>query len=455
MKFIKSSLILSLYQILCIVATFTLVIWCVYLYLLDKDVSTISYQKFHSNEESIYPSISLCFGIKEDELKEKLNHYGVNSSLYFKFLRGNYFSEELSRIPYENVTFNPADHLLGIKMHQEYGTNGLKNINQSYFYNHLTNEISPQLKRSKLIRIDPFNHWYSVIYKCFTVDVPIINDQHLSWISITMKKSVFPGNVRPRSIHDGGLFMVSIGYPNQRLRFSHRKTTWKSEITNGSYNLKFQVRGMEVMQYRYKSSEPCDEDWINYDDHARKAIIRENKCIPSYWKDHYRLDFPPCSTAAQIKNFYMDKNWNKHTHPCRILTKVSYSLSEYAVTRYGSAYGEEFRNNHFNVEFYFPKASYKEIRLVRSLDTQTLIGNAGGYIGLFLGYTILQIPSLLGILSAKLLFMFRSNSIISLNVASYEELERKVQLQEKKIKDMETRENWLRSTMKKKINVAK
>ena len=51
--------------------------------------------------------------------------------------------------------------------------------------------------------------------------------------------------------------------------------------------------------------------------------------------------------------------------------------------------------------------------------------------------------------------MFRSNSIISLKVASYEELERKVQLQEKKIKDMETRENWLRSTMKKKINVAK
>ena len=446
MKLKKSSCILLFYQIICIIATLALVIWCIYLYLLNKDVSTIHYQKFHSNDDSIYPSLSLCFGIKEDNLQEALKPYNVNNSMYKDFLKGKFFSEKLANIPYKNVTFNPADYLLGIKMHQEYGTNGIKNVNQSYFYNHLTKEKSSILNQTKLISVDSFNHWYSVIYKCLTVNVPFVENQHLSWIHITMKKSVFPKNTRPRSIHDGGLFMLSISYPNQRLRFSNRKTTWKPEVTNGSYNLKFHVRGMEVIQHRYKSSDPCDVDWINYDQQARKAMIHENKCIPSYWKNEFQLNYPLCSTAKQMKNFYLDEKWNQHTRPCRILTKISYSLSEYAATRYGAAYGEEYKNNHINAQFYFPREHYKEIELVRSLDTQTLIGNAGGYIGLCLGYTILQIPTFLGYLFEKVTSLFRPLSAITLELSSYEELKRKVQVQEKKIKDMETREHWLRST---------
>ena len=33
---------------------------------------------------------------------------------------------------------------------------------------------------------------------------------------------------------------------------------------------------------------------------------------------------------------------------------------------------------------------------VRSYDAQALVGNAGGYIGLFLGWTLLNIPGMIG-----------------------------------------------------------
>ena len=41
----------------------------------------------------------------------------------------------------------------------------------------------------------------------------------------------------------------------------------------------------------------------------------------------------------------------------------------------------------------FQARTFKEIKQVRAYNTQTLVGNAGGYIGLFLGYTIREIPS--------------------------------------------------------------
>ena len=46
-----------------------------------------------------------------------------------------------------------------------------------------------------------------------------------------------------------------------------------------------------------------------------------------------------------------------------------------------------------NVNFKAP--TFKEIKQVRAYNAQTLIGNAGGYIGLFLGYTLKEIPTFL------------------------------------------------------------
>ena len=46
----------------------------------------------------------------------------------------------------------------------------------------------------------------------------------------------------------------------------------------------------------------------------------------------------------------------------------------------------------FLVIIHFQAPVYKEIEQIRAYNLQTLVGNAGGYIGLFLGYTIKEIP---------------------------------------------------------------
>ena len=52
-----------------------------------------------------------------------------------------------------------------------------------------------------------------------------------------------------------------------------------------------------------------------------------------------------------------------------------------------------FSDDFFVLNINFQARTFKEIKQVRAYNAQTLVGNAGGYIGLFLGYTIREIPS--------------------------------------------------------------
>ena len=51
----------------------------------------------------------------------------------------------------------------------------------------------------------------------------------------------------------------------------------------------------------------------------------------------------------------------------------------------------------------FRKNEFKEIKQLRAYSAQSLIGNAGGYVGLFIGYTIAELPSLFGMLYRRLI----------------------------------------------------
>ena len=55
----------------------------------------------------------------------------------------------------------------------------------------------------------------------------------------------------------------------------------------------------------------------------------------------------------------------------------------------------------FVLNINFKSSVFKEIKQVRRYSAQALIGNAGGYIGLLLGYTIKEFPRMLQFLFMK------------------------------------------------------
>jgi hypothetical protein len=390
------------YHGICLLSTTLLVSWCIHIYQLDEDVSRIKYTKFHENADMVYPSISICFG--NIFLREKFQHYGVNLSLYKKFLKGDYFSKDFPDIPYDNLTADPSDFLLGIKMSQVDRTIGNLNPGHKYWYDHTKNlsnsHLSITYSMEKIWKpsfyVDEFDTGLGLFYKCLAIDVPFVHKAYFSWLTVVMKKSIFPEGQRPMSASSGGVFIVSFAYPNQRIRYSTKVTTWNQVITNGSYGTKFQVNGMEVVNYRNKRSEPCDEDWKNDDDKIMNQMIRDNECVPVYWKTQLNISYPRCSTKRQMKTFYLKRRQiDNYTIPCRSISKLSFHRSDFVTKIYDKNFDGIYKAKYFSILMNFPHDLFKEIVMVRSFDAQTLIGNAGGYIGLCLGYTFLQLPILL------------------------------------------------------------
>ena len=400
--------LLRIYHAICIIATLSLVVWCISLYLQNNDVSRVDYQKFHATQQDIYPSFSLCFShvLEHKELKK----YDLNESIYWKFLKGALWDERFMAISYENITINPIDYLLAIEMYQQ-NYNGEPVQSQYYLYDKTqekaaNSQTTLRWKPKFYVDNNPFS---GVIQKCLTVDVDYIPLQQLSWLTIVMDKSIFEKSKRPFYTRESvDAFSVNIHYPDQRLRYSKTKKDWDQEEPRdprtrkpGSYGMNFYVFGMEVMHRRNKAKAPCN-DKSNMDDENIKALmIRKINCTPPYWTSSQDRAVSDCTSPRQLKQFYEMNGVRRYTVPCRRMTQITYLYSEKFSEYYNTRFNKVSRN-YFYVSLMFPDSRYKQILLVRDFNMQSLIGNAGGYIGICVGYSILQFPYLLTAIYEKI-----------------------------------------------------
>merc|ERR1712110_1218786 len=81
-----------------------------------------------------------------------------------------------------------------------------------------------------------------------------------------------------------------------------------------------------------------------------------------------------------------------YLEPCHQIEKVFYSYNEHEIQILEDDIGED---PFFELQFNFQGRTYMEIAQMQDYDLQGLIGDAGGYVGLFLGVCLLQLPEAL------------------------------------------------------------
>ena len=123
----------------------------------------------------------------------------------------------------------------------------------------------------------------------------------------------------------------------------------------------------------------------------------------------------------QVPLCYFDTilNWNgknssnfdieKNAVPCRRLSHINFDYSESPTPYYDillrteslkcrrNRPGSLIKNvslDSFYVGLVFTQETYKEVALTKQFDLQSLIGNAGGYVGMCVGCSLLQLPQL-------------------------------------------------------------
>ena len=171
--------------------------------------------------------------------------------------------------------------------------------------------------------------------------------------------------------------------------------------------MEFTLKGLEVVKLRNKSEDVC-WDWQNYDSMVINDIMDSEKCRPTYWDS--KQDHPICSKQEQWKsiserhfaNYKQLHAYGRIIPPCIELKnmEISYKENDGEVLKdYWSSVRRQLENTLDKGEKWFginvlwlSATDFKEIKAVRAYSTQSVIGNAGGYVGLLVGYTVSRIP---------------------------------------------------------------
>lgn len=138
---------------------------------------------------------------------------------------------------------------------------------------------------------------------------------------------------------------------------------------------------MEVLRHRNKNQGPCLNDWMNYDDMVIKKHHNNIGCSPPYQKSNK----PICTKRNEMNaSSYLLSEINNGDYPipCKEMSKFRIDSKETSAV------------TDLQFDFTYP-SRIKVIQQIKSVDIQSLIGNIGGYIGLFLGYALIQLPEAL------------------------------------------------------------
>lgn len=363
-------------------------------YYLNEDISQVTFQEFHKAEENAYPSLAICASSTFDNNLLELHGEGINTTTYSSYLEGEDWDDRMMDIDYDNVTLNFQDYFLGASL----WTPDWKHLNgeERYFFDHRTRmmakkgEINVSETSENEWRPHHYTSYRGHTQKCFSVEIPYMPNEKVLTFGIVFDSYLFPDGIRPDYLEFG----VKMHYPGQFLSSKVQKFIWKSRDGNSSayLTMRFRVQKLEVIRHRENGRHSCNKNWQNYDEEIMLEKIKNVGCKPSHWV--ISTNAPPCQTQEQIKSFSQFNTTNFRV-ACQSIQKILYNYEEYEILEDATDEWINKIDEMFEVMIEFQDDTYMEVRQLRDYGIQSVIGEIGGVAGLFLGFTLLQIPEII------------------------------------------------------------
>ena len=194
---------------------------------------------------------------------------------------------------------------------------------------------------------------------------------------------------------------IIVHHPGQLIR-NLDKPCFTSTL--GSYIkskvLEIKLSSFTKLSKRQDSNIKCNPDLVHDDLKFLQKVIEQLDCVPVYWS--YKLEsmkkfrFPIktstlCKTSEKLKNAseeirYFKQVFGRYEPPCVEMTSLP------IITREVDQLEQQFL-----VKFTYPVSFYQEIKNIKEFTMETFWSTAGGYMGIFLGYSLLQVPELVQI----------------------------------------------------------
>ena len=389
---------IRLFQIACFVPLGSMIYKQLKLYIDNEDSSSVSYRKFNDEENDLYPTFSFCFQASPSfEMFKDENFLGVegisNRVLYSSYLKGTLedehqmknTSENFTLINFEDVVVPVADFL---NAWENYGRKISEYVNKKWW---LDNSSLPHF----IYKSYQFHDMMCVTnkreyQKDFVLDIESI-DLNLTRL---LESNVFNVDFY---LHQSGHLTNNLIYPI----LSFDSTLLSAQMENSSTLIEVHITQVEQLQKRDDAQTPCDATLKDTDRRYREAITKDVGCVPAYWevfrsnlslKEH--LDgIPKCKTQKQYRDFasqfgdydIMENGQKLYVQPCK----------EMAITRVMRQIEDQRTSELLRIDVHYDWGSYKLIKNSRSLNLEGLWSQIGGFVGIFLGYSLLQLPDVL------------------------------------------------------------
>ena len=376
----------SSFHLICIVITVSLLGYCSLKFYRNESTSMVDFRSYFDTEKDIYPSLSLCFedgplnnvdGVYKKKILQ--DSYDIeNQSIYTDFLEGIYWDDKLVNVDYDAVTFNLFDYVetINIRLNSHTST-------PVYTWNSTQDHAKETF---------PFRTTFrQAKTKCFSFDFSLD-------LIPNLKKNNKKALIRAFSFALKSLTSLSLSlvyfvhYPNQLLRTSpltveHLKHA--GVISGNLIKKQFWIDNLEVLRRRNTMNSPCFEDSKQWDQYVFSQMLDRTNCRPPQWSNEKLI----CqdNDSMQKLNIVHENNPDfigQFTEPCDEVQSVSYNVEEFNRPQNTTL------NTSTEIMFLFKYGKYKDILHVRSFNVESLIGNMGGYIGLFLGFAIWQAPDI-------------------------------------------------------------
>lgn len=372
-------------------------------------------KKFNEEDDNHYPTFSLCFkGIKFQWYHENIifDSYSLNATQYQFMLKGEtakrYDRNDLIRSYNKTEVFVDDGYDVDFGRFHLQTKDLMNNFIQSMHY-------SAENSSMDLV-IEDTRDWNE------TNNQPI----HLAFqsperICFTRNSIDFPGSIRLNDlitlnstalkesiIHENGIthdtqMEIFVHFPNQLIQsfgkakystsFSHLLSTLDERNDTTKKILELKLSECKRLKKRVKSNDACNNQIKNYDRYLQQQIVNRLGCVPVYLRQSFPKDSNDTVcvlpnellTAHQIIEKFDTflKNYDKPCDEMLVLTIDSVNNNPNP------------KPKDIAIKFIYTEQIYEEIKYRKAIESLSWISNVGGFVGIFLGYSMMQFPEFL------------------------------------------------------------
>ena len=423
-----------LYGSTCMTLTLYLTGISLYHYLENSDTSVMNPRVFNERDQrdpegplDVYPTYTLCF--VDDRTKTVPSFYehdGIYRSWYVHEKKGvNWPSWTNGLKPWHKYRdfLTGADLKLKVKEKDKKERQLMSDIDfkkatkklSHFMYMMEVVEIASNETRNIKVPRDPtnpgnrssFDHMLYLTYQspnqlCYTRKSNNERGHKKFYEKLTFRS----GTLYSKGLSDIYLYVHHPGqFYRKKSQVLQVNLLYTTIIINNYYHT-VEIATTDILRKRPDAEHPCNKNLdLNDDKHWIKSAIEMVNCVPPFWKFFYEWEnstFLNCKTSEQFQ--MVSEILNNPLQKLKVMDRYEPPCAEMSIgvvkdyfedSPLKSSRRTSFREGNLTITIKYPGSTYHEILNKREVSFESFWSSTGGFVGMFLGFSLMQIPQLI------------------------------------------------------------